>query len=157
LSKIHQYIKDRLLDAKYACAFLLNIFGTKPNNFAEVICRFVVFFKIETFLCFNFIFLFFRDDLFVLIQDKQNLADIIQMHHQLKARQLSAQSDANSLATYPEYILPYLVHTLAHNSCPNVDECKEFGAYDDIYRYHFLPVQDICLLDAVFEYFFNSV
>ncbi|XP_047148775.1 sister chromatid cohesion protein PDS5 homolog A-like isoform X1 [Vigna umbellata] len=101
LSKIHQYIKDRLLDAKYACAFLLNIFGSKPNNFAE---------------------------------DKQNLADIIQMHHQLKARQLSSQSDANSLATYPEYILPYLVHTLAHNSCPDVDECKEFGAYDDIYR-----------------------
>ncbi|XP_068463177.1 sister chromatid cohesion protein PDS5 homolog A-like isoform X2 [Phaseolus vulgaris] len=101
LSKIHQYIKDRLLDAKYACAFLLNIFGTKPNKFAE---------------------------------DKQNLADIIQMHQQLKARQLSAQSDANSLATYPEYILPYLVHTLAHNSCPSVDDCKEFGAYDDIYR-----------------------
>ncbi|XP_052727860.1 sister chromatid cohesion protein PDS5 homolog A isoform X4 [Vigna angularis] len=101
LSKIHQYIKDRLLDAKYACAFLLNIFGSKPNNFAE---------------------------------DKQNLADIIQMHHPLKARQLSSQSDANSLATYPEYILPYLVHTLAHNSCPDVDECKEFGAYDDIYR-----------------------
>ncbi|XP_027920522.1 sister chromatid cohesion protein PDS5 homolog A-like isoform X2 [Vigna unguiculata] len=101
LGKIHHYIKDRLLDAKYACAFLLNIFGSKPNKFAE---------------------------------DKQNLADIIQMHHQLKARQLSSQSDANSLATYPEYILPYLVHTLAHNSCPDVDDCKEFGAYDDIYR-----------------------
>jgi len=65
------------------------------------------------------------------------------MHHQLKARQLSSQSDANSLATYPEYILPYLVHTLAHNSCPDVDDCKEFGAYDDIYRYQFLPTLDM--------------
>ncbi|XP_027333272.1 sister chromatid cohesion protein PDS5 homolog A-like isoform X2 [Abrus precatorius] len=101
LSKIHQYIKDRLLDAKYACAFLFNIFGSKPEEFAE---------------------------------DKQNLADIIQMHHQLKARQLSVQSDTNSLTTYPEYILPHLVHALAHNSCPNVAECKDVGAYDNIYR-----------------------
>ncbi|KAG4401440.1 hypothetical protein GLYMA_07G268200v4 [Glycine max] len=101
LSKIHQYIKDRLLDAKYGCAFLFNIFGSKPDEFAE---------------------------------GKQNLFDIIQMHHQLKARQLSVQSDANSLTTYPEYILPYLVHALAHNSCPNVDYCKDVGAYDDIYR-----------------------
>ncbi|XP_029129811.1 sister chromatid cohesion protein PDS5 homolog A-B isoform X3 [Cajanus cajan] len=101
LSKIHQYIKDRILDAKYSCAFLFNIFGSKPEVFAE---------------------------------DKQNLADIIQLLHQSKARQLSVQSDANSSATYPEYILPYLVHALAHNSCPNVDECKDVGAYDDIYR-----------------------
>ncbi|KAK7363868.1 hypothetical protein VNO77_06028 [Canavalia gladiata] len=101
LSKIHQYIKDRLLDAKYACAFLFNIFGSKPEEFAE---------------------------------DKQSLADIVQMHHQLKARQVYLQSDANSLTTYPEYILPYLVHALAHNSCPNVDECKDVEAYDNIYR-----------------------
>ncbi|KAL2339290.1 hypothetical protein Fmac_013736 [Flemingia macrophylla] len=101
LRKIYQYIKDRLLDAKYSCAFLFKIFESKPEEFAE---------------------------------DKQNLADIIQMHHQLKARQLSVQSDANSSATYPEYILPYLVHALAHNLCPNVDECKDVGAYDDIYR-----------------------
>ncbi|XP_061339796.1 sister chromatid cohesion protein PDS5 homolog A-like isoform X2 [Gastrolobium bilobum] len=101
LSKVHQYIKDRLLDAKYACAFLFNIFRSKPEEFAE---------------------------------DKQNLADIIQMHHQAKARQLSGQSDVNSLTPYPEYILPYLVFALAHNSCPNVDECKDVGAYDNIYR-----------------------
>ncbi|XP_057415482.1 sister chromatid cohesion protein PDS5 homolog A-like isoform X2 [Lotus japonicus] len=101
LSKVHQYIKDRLLDAKYACAFLFNMFGSKPEEFAE---------------------------------DKQNLADIIQMHYQVKARQISMQSDANSLTTYPEYILPYLVHALAHNSCPDVDECKDVGAYDNIYR-----------------------
>ncbi|RDX89521.1 Sister chromatid cohesion protein PDS5-like B, partial [Mucuna pruriens] len=105
LSKIHQYIKDRLLDAKYACAFLFNMFGSKPEEFTE---------------------------------DKQNLTDIIQMHHQLKARQLSVQSDANSMTTYPEYILPYLVHALACNSCPNVDECKDVGAYDNIYRQLYL-------------------
>ncbi|KAK7292494.1 hypothetical protein RIF29_08275 [Crotalaria pallida] len=101
LSKVYQYIKDRLLDAKYACAFLFNVFRSKPEEFAEY---------------------------------KQNLADIIQMLHQSKARQLSVQSDANSLTTYPEYILPYIIHALAHNSCPNVDECKDLGAYDNIYR-----------------------
>ncbi|KAF7803880.1 sister chromatid cohesion protein PDS5-like protein A-like isoform X2 [Senna tora] len=101
LSKAHQYIKDRLLDAKYACAFLFNIFESKPDEFAE---------------------------------DKQNLVDIIQMHHQAKARQHSVQSDANSSSTYPEYILPYLVHALAHISCPNIDECKNVEAYDNIYR-----------------------
>ncbi|XP_061344321.1 sister chromatid cohesion protein PDS5 homolog A [Gastrolobium bilobum] len=101
LSKVHQYIKDCLLDAKYACAFMVNISGSKPEEFAE---------------------------------DKQNLADIIHMHHQGRARQLSGQSDANSFTTFPEYILPYLVHALANISCPNIDECKDVEAYDNIYR-----------------------
>ncbi|CAI8590496.1 unnamed protein product [Vicia faba] len=101
LCKVHQYIKDRLLEAKYACAFILNIFGTNPNEFAE---------------------------------DKQNLTDIIHMHHQERAGQLSGKSDANSLTTYPEYILPYLVHALANLSCPNIDECKDAEAYNTIYR-----------------------
>ncbi|CAK8564487.1 unnamed protein product [Lathyrus sativus] len=101
LNKVHQYVKDRLLDAKYACAFLFNIFGSKPHEFAEA---------------------------------KQNLADIVQMHYQAKTRQIPVQSDASSLTIYPEYILPYLVHTLAHNSCPSVEECKDVGAYDNIYR-----------------------
>lgn len=85
------------------------------------------------------------------MQDKQNLADIIQMHYQVKARQISMQSDANSLTTYPEYILPYLVHALAHNSCPDVDECKDVGAYDNIYRYcitHFRHPYD----ESIFRY-----
>ncbi|CAJ1962734.1 unnamed protein product [Sphenostylis stenocarpa] len=104
LSKVHQYIKDNLLDAKYACAFILNIFGSKdckPEEFAE---------------------------------DKQNLDDIIHMHHQARAWQLSGQSDTNSLTTYPEYILAYLVHALANTSCPNIDECKTVEAYDNLYR-----------------------
>lgn len=98
LSKVHQYIKDRHLDAKYACAFLI---GSKPLQFEE---------------------------------DKQNLADIIQMYHQAKARQHSVQSDGNSLTNYPEYILPFLVHALAHHSCPNIDECKDVKAFELIYR-----------------------
>ncbi|KAJ9180800.1 hypothetical protein P3X46_009007 [Hevea brasiliensis] len=100
LSKVHQYIKDRLLDVKYACAFLFNITGLKPLDFEE---------------------------------EKQNLADIIQMHYQAKARQLSVQSDANTSAAYPEYILPYLVHALAHHSCPDIDECKDVKSYEPIY------------------------
>uniref|UniRef100_A0A6N2K709 Sister chromatid cohesion protein n=1 Tax=Salix viminalis TaxID=40686 RepID=A0A6N2K709_SALVM len=105
LSKVHQYIKDRVLDPKYACAFLFNMTGSKPLDFEE---------------------------------EKQNLADIIQMLQQAKTRHVSVQSDANPLAVYPEYILPYLVHALAHQSCPNVDECKDIKAFEPIYRQLYL-------------------
>ncbi|KAI9161603.1 hypothetical protein LWI28_018987 [Acer negundo] len=101
LSKVHQYTKDRLLDAKYASALLFSITEANPLDFEE---------------------------------EKQNLADIIQICHQMKARQISMQSDANSLTAYPEYILPYLVHALAHNSCPNVDESKDVKAFELVYR-----------------------
>ncbi|KAJ6779148.1 ANDROGEN INDUCED INHIBITOR OF PROLIFERATION AS3 / PDS5-RELATED, partial [Salix koriyanagi] len=105
LSKVHQYIKDRVLDPKYACAFLFNMTGSKPLDFEE---------------------------------EKQNLADIIQMLQQAKTRHVSVQNDANPLAVYPEYILPYLVHALAHQSCPNVDECKDIKAFEPIYRQLYL-------------------
>ncbi|XP_050213901.1 sister chromatid cohesion protein PDS5 homolog A isoform X2 [Mercurialis annua] len=101
LSKVHHYIKDRLLDVKYACAFLFNLNGIKPLDFEE---------------------------------EKQNLVDIIQMHYQTKSRQLSVQSDVNLSASYPEDLLPYLVHALAHHSFPNIDECKDVKAYEPIYR-----------------------
>ncbi|KAK9267394.1 hypothetical protein L1049_009819 [Liquidambar formosana] len=101
LNKVHQYVKDRVLDAKYACAFLFNIIGSQLPEFEE---------------------------------DKHNLSDIIQMFHQAKARQLSVQCDANSQMPYPEFILPYLVHALAHHSCPNIDECKDVKAFELIYR-----------------------
>uniref|UniRef100_A0A5B7AN91 Sister chromatid cohesion protein PDS5 B n=2 Tax=Davidia involucrata TaxID=16924 RepID=A0A5B7AN91_DAVIN len=102
LSKIHQYVKDQLLDPKYACAFLLDIIGSQQPNIEE---------------------------------DKNNLSDIVQMCQQRKARQHSLQSDANSPVVYPEYILPFLVHSLAHHSsCPNVDECKDVKAFELIYR-----------------------
>ncbi|XP_019440010.1 PREDICTED: sister chromatid cohesion protein PDS5 homolog A-B [Lupinus angustifolius] len=101
LNKVHQYIKEGLLDAKYACAFVFNIFESKPEEFAE---------------------------------DKQNLTEIVQMHQQVKERHLSVRLDANSLTAYPEHILPYLVHALANISCPNIDECKDVKAYNDVYR-----------------------
>lgn len=36
LGKVHQYIKDRVLDAKYACAFLFSMKESKPIDFEEV-------------------------------------------------------------------------------------------------------------------------
>ncbi|MED6131709.1 hypothetical protein PIB30_012146 [Stylosanthes scabra] len=114
LSKVHQYIKDHLLDAKYSCAFVFNIFESKPEEFSE---------------------------------NKTNLADIIQMLQQAKARQLSVQSDANPLTTYPEYIVPFLVHALASISCPNVDECKDVEAYDNTYRQLHLVLSMLVQID----------
>ncbi|KAL5972453.1 hypothetical protein ACLOJK_041708 [Asimina triloba] len=35
LNKLHQYIKEKLVDAKYACAILLNISGCPPHEFEE--------------------------------------------------------------------------------------------------------------------------
>lgn len=106
LSKVHQYIKDRVLDAKYACAFLLDIFASQHPEVEE---------------------------------DKHNLADVIQMCRQVKARQLSLQSDTNPSLPYPEYILPYLVHVLAHHPlCPNFDECRDVKAVEPLYRVLYL-------------------
>ncbi|XP_010252783.1 PREDICTED: sister chromatid cohesion protein PDS5 homolog B [Nelumbo nucifera] len=102
LGKVHQYIKDRLLDAKYACAFLLNLTGSQGPDIKE---------------------------------DKHNLVEVIQTCHQARARQLSMQCDANLLLTYPEYILPYLVHALAHDSsCPNIDDCTDVKVFEPIFR-----------------------
>ncbi|KAM7270907.1 hypothetical protein ACFE04_030121 [Oxalis oulophora] len=101
LNKVHQYIKERVLDGKYACAFFFSSSESKPLENEE---------------------------------EKHNLADIIQMYHQTKARQISMQTDASSTTAYPEYILPYLVHALAHHSCPNVEECKNVEAYEPLYR-----------------------
>eukprot|EP00268_Persea_americana_P056177 TRINITY_DN6598_c0_g1_i2.p1 TRINITY_DN6598_c0_g1~~TRINITY_DN6598_c0_g1_i2.p1 ORF type:complete len:1598 (+),score=356.34 TRINITY_DN6598_c0_g1_i2:124-4917(+) len=101
LSKVHQYIKERLLDAKYACALLFNVTGSHQPEFKE---------------------------------NKHNLVEVVQMCQQVKARQLSMQRDANSSMAYPEFILAYLVHALAHHSCPDINECKEVQAFEQIYR-----------------------
>ncbi|CAN1177240.1 Sister chromatid cohesion protein PDS5 homolog A [Linum perenne] len=105
LAKVHQYIKDRLLDPKYACAFLFYPIKSEQLDFEE---------------------------------EKQNLVDIIQMHCQSKARQVSLQSDASPSTAFPESILPYVVHSLAHISCPDIDECKDVKAYEPIYRQLYL-------------------
>ncbi|ESQ39921.1 hypothetical protein EUTSA_v10000739mg [Eutrema salsugineum] len=105
LGKVHQYVKDRVLDTKYACSFLFDITGSK---------------------------------VLVSEEEKQNLADIIQHSYQTKVRKVSAQTDAKSVSLYPHHILPYLVHALAHHSCPDVEKCKDVKEYEIIYRQLYL-------------------
>ncbi|KAK1317916.1 DNA mismatch repair protein MSH6 [Acorus calamus] len=110
LSKVHQYIKEKVLDPKYACFFLFNITEPQAPEYKEA---------------------------------KQNLVEVVQMCHQLKARQITLQSDVNSLTSYPEYILVHFVHALAHHpSFPNLSECRDVRAYEPVYwRLHlFLSV-----------------
>ncbi|KAI3829442.1 hypothetical protein L1987_03566 [Smallanthus sonchifolius] len=67
-------------------------------------------------------------------EENRNLNDIIQMCQQGKTKQVSVQSDGK-FSVHPEYILPYLIHALAHHpSFPNIDECKDLKAYEPIYR-----------------------
>ncbi|CAN6856306.1 unnamed protein product [Brassica oleracea] len=107
LGKVHQYIKDRVLETKYACSFLFDITGSS---------------------------------VLVSEEEKQNLADVIQHSYQTKGRKVSAQTDANSVSPYPHSILPYLVHTLAHHSCPDVEKCKDVKEYEMIYRQLYLII-----------------
>ncbi|XP_074591324.1 sister chromatid cohesion protein PDS5 homolog A-like isoform X2 [Curcuma longa] len=101
LNKVHQYIKERLLDAKYACAFLLSFNDFHCPEYEEC---------------------------------KQSLLELVHICRQFKMRQLSAQSDLNTTPAYPEYILAYMVHALAHDpSCPNIDECVDVQAFEPIY------------------------
>ncbi|XP_075505571.1 sister chromatid cohesion protein PDS5 homolog A-like isoform X1 [Primulina tabacum] len=105
LNKVHQYVKDRILDPKYACAFLLD-FTSQQSDLEE---------------------------------NKRNLNDIIQMCWQSRARQILSQTDGLSSQYYPEYILPYVVHSLAHHpTFPNVDECKDVKEFELLYRQLYL-------------------
>nr|GEU32782.1 sister chromatid cohesion protein PDS5 homolog B-like isoform X1 [Tanacetum cinerariifolium] len=111
LKKVHQYIKDRSLDPKYACAFLLGLGSLQSVQEKKSAVALAGLFE------------------------HRNLNDIIQMCQQGKARHISVQSDGNSSVVHPEYILPYLIHALAHDpSCPDIDECKDVKAYEPIYR-----------------------
>ncbi|XP_023643045.1 sister chromatid cohesion protein PDS5 homolog A isoform X3 [Capsella rubella] len=107
LGKVHQYVKDRVLETKYACSFLFDITGSNVLESEE---------------------------------EKHNLADIIQHSYQTKLRKISAQADANSVTLYPHHILPYLVHALAHHSCPDVEKCKDVKEYEMIYRQLYLII-----------------
>ncbi|PIN12278.1 Sister chromatid cohesion complex Cohesin, subunit PDS5 [Handroanthus impetiginosus] len=105
LNKVHQYVRDRILDAKYAYAFLLDISSSQSD----------------------------------LEENKRCLNDIIQMCRQGRGRQILLQTDAMAPPLYPEYILPYVVHSLAHHpSFPNIDECKEVKSYEPMYRQLYL-------------------
>ncbi|XP_071707442.1 sister chromatid cohesion protein PDS5 homolog A-like [Rutidosis leptorrhynchoides] len=58
----------------------------------------------------------------ILEEENRNLSDII-------------QTSGTSPVIHAEYVLPYLIHALAHHpSCPNIDECKDAKAYEPIYR-----------------------
>ncbi|XP_019095474.1 PREDICTED: sister chromatid cohesion protein PDS5 homolog A-like [Camelina sativa] len=107
LGKIHQYVKDRVLETKYACSFLFDITGSSVLESEE---------------------------------EKHNLADIIQHSYQTKVRKISSQTDANSVTLHPHHILPYLVHALAHHSCPDVENCKDVKEYEMIYRQLYLII-----------------
>ncbi|XP_047942253.1 sister chromatid cohesion protein PDS5 homolog A [Salvia hispanica] len=101
LNKIHQYVKDRALDPKYACAFLLD--DTSQQEDIE--------------------------------ENKRNLHDIIQMCRQGRGRQTSSQTDTDSSPHSPEYLLPYVVHSLAHHpSCPSIDESRDVKIFEEMYR-----------------------
>ncbi|XP_041993730.1 sister chromatid cohesion protein PDS5 homolog A-like isoform X1 [Salvia splendens] len=101
LNKIHQYVKDRALDPKYSCAFLLD--DTSQQEDIE--------------------------------ENKRNLNDIILMCRQGRGRQTSSQSDPDSSPHSPEYLLPYVVHSLAHHpSCPSIDESRDVKIFEEIYR-----------------------
>ncbi|KAM7263653.1 hypothetical protein ACFE04_001336 [Oxalis oulophora] len=114
LNKVYHYIKDGVLNGKYACAFVLGINEYNPLYYEE---------------------------------EKQKLADIIQMYHTSKAQQISMQADTDSLTAYPESILPYLVHVLAHHSCPNVEECRDVEAYELIYKKLFITISMLVHID----------
>ncbi|CAA0836537.1 binding [Striga hermonthica] len=102
LSKVHQYVRDRILDPKYSCAFLLDVPASQAD-FEE---------------------------------NKRYLNDIIQMCRQGRGHKISVQADAMSPSIYPEYILPYVVHSLAHHpSFPDIDECRDVKSYEPMFRY----------------------
>ncbi|GER52831.1 sister chromatid cohesion protein pds5 [Striga asiatica] len=104
-NKIHQYVKDRNLDPKFACTFLLDISSQQSD----------------------------------LEENKRNLNDIVQMFRQGRVQHYSSQADPNSPSLYPEHLLLYVVHSLAHHpSFPNIDECKDAKAYEAMYRQLYL-------------------
>ncbi|CAL5047345.1 unnamed protein product [Urochloa decumbens] len=101
LCKVHQYIKERTLDAKYACAFLFGVNDYHAPQYEEF---------------------------------KHNLIEVVQICQQVKMRQLSVQADMNLLTAYPEYIMSFLVHGLAHDpSSPDVEEHENVKAFGPIY------------------------
>ncbi|TKW20995.1 hypothetical protein SEVIR_4G191000v4 [Setaria viridis] len=107
LCKVHQYIKERTLDAKYACAFLFGVNDYHAPQYEEF---------------------------------KHNLIEVVQICQQVKMRQLSVQADMNLPTAYPEYIISFLVHGLAHDpSSPDIEEHENVKAFGPIYwRLHLI-------------------
>ncbi|EER88261.2 hypothetical protein BDA96_10G149900 [Sorghum bicolor] len=107
LCKVLQYIKERALDAKYACAFMFGVNDYHAPQYEEF---------------------------------KHNLTEVVQICQQAKMRQLSVQADMNLLTAYPEYIISFLVHALAHDpSSPGIEEHENVKAFGPIYwRLHLI-------------------
>ena len=137
LCKVHQYIKERALDAKYACAFLFGVNDYHAPQYEEV---HILNTTMNWFLLF-----FWQDNLsslteFLLFpcisQFKHNLIEVVQICQQVKMRQLSVQADMNLLTAYPEYIISFLVHGLAHDpSSPDIEDHENVKAFGPIYWY----------------------
>ncbi|XP_051135633.1 sister chromatid cohesion protein PDS5 homolog A-like isoform X2 [Andrographis paniculata] len=88
VKKVHQYIRDCILDPKYACAFLFDI-SSSPSDLE--LCNFYLY-------------------------------DIIKMCRERRGCNVFLQNYLSSPSLYPEYILPYMVHSLAHHpSFPSID------------------------------------
>ena len=63
------------------------------------------------------------------------------MCRQGRGRQTSSQTDTDSSPHSPEYLLPYVVHSLAHHpSCPSIDESRDVKIFEEMYRYHRLGI-----------------
>ena len=53
-----------------------------------------------------------------------------------RGRQASSQTDTDSPPHSPEYLLPYVVHSLAHHpSFPSLDESRDVKTFEEMYRY----------------------
>ncbi|AQK83804.1 binding, partial [Zea mays] len=101
LCKVLQYIKERALDAKYACTFMFGVNDYHAPPYEEF---------------------------------KYNLTEVVQICQQVKMRQLSVQADMDLLTAYPEYIISFLVHALAHDpSSPEIEEHENVNAFGPIY------------------------
>jgi len=101
LCKVLQYIKERALDAKYACTFMFGVNDYHAPPYEEF---------------------------------KYNLTEVVQICQQVKMRQLSVQADMDLLTAYPEYIISFLVHALAHDpSSPDIEEHENVKAFGPTY------------------------
>ncbi|XP_031491838.2 LOW QUALITY PROTEIN: sister chromatid cohesion protein PDS5 homolog A-like [Nymphaea colorata] len=103
LSKVYQYAKDRLVDAKYVIALPLGMDGMTEHEYKEY---------------------------------RQCLVEIVEMlYREARSRQLYVPSGQNVPSDYPEHILAYFVHSLAHDDAyPNLDERPSATAFVPIYR-----------------------
>ncbi|CAN6479783.1 unnamed protein product [Victoria cruziana] len=103
LTKVYQYGKERLVDAKYVIALPLGMDGMAEHEYKEY---------------------------------RQCLIEIIEMlYREARSRQLYVPSSQNVPSDYPEHILAYFIHSLAHDDTyPKLDEHPSAAEFVPIYR-----------------------